>query len=95
MLCPQCQAPSIVTDSRPYSVFWKRRRKCILGHKWNTFEIPEEIARKLAEFNTCTICGKPGFRESDRTRKLCKEHFYKERYDKIKLKNELRKKGLK
>lgn len=51
--CPMCDQPLRVIDSRPSTFMGaraiRRRRVCICGHRFTTFEIPADIMRKRVE----------------------------------------------
>ena len=57
MVCPKCNSPTSVVDSRPLKFGTKRRRKCIAkfrcNHRFNTIEITE------ASYNGSTPDSKP------------------------------------
>jgi transcriptional regulator NrdR family protein len=54
MNCPICQSPkSSVSNTYAGDRQNKRRRQCErCGHRWNTFESTEDVARKLDEIQT-------------------------------------------
>lgn len=51
--CPKCEKPLRVVDSRPSTFMGaraiRRRRVCVCGHRFTTFEIPADIMRQRVE----------------------------------------------
>ncbi len=76
MICPnRCLlAESKVIDSRTHGPYTRRRRECLKCLcRWNTYEIPEEVAAKIM----CkrVDCGNPRHFSGGRFRTECKVHY--------------------